>query len=220
MTDTILLIGATGMVGSAVIAQAGDAPLQILARRAPAQTAAIPSTIAPPEDWPAAIAQVAPAVLINALGTTIAQAGSQAAFAAVDHDLVLAAARAARAAGTRHMISVSSVGAKPGSGNFYLSTKGKVEDELAALGFDRLDILRPGLLMGDRQGPRRTGEAIGMLLAPLTDALMHGGLRRYRSVRADAVARAMLALASGGGATGGGSSVHVHEHDAILSLAD
>jgi len=118
------------------------------------------------------------------------------------------------------MISVSSVGAKAGSGNFYLSTKGKMEDALAAMGFDRLDILRPGLLLGDRHGPRRTGEAIGMLLAPLTDALMHGGLRRYRSVRADAVARAMLALAAGGGTTGGGSSVHVHEHDAILSLAD
>jgi hypothetical protein len=69
--------------------------------------------------------------------------------------------------------------------------------------------------MGDRHGPRRTGEAIGMLLAPLTDALMVGSLRRYRSVRATAVARAILALAKAGG-----TGVHVHEHDSIMSLAD
>lgn len=215
MSDTILLIGATGMVGAATISQAGTAPLHCLARRAPDGGAGHAVTIAAPADWAAAIAALAPATLVNALGTTIAVAGSQAAFTAIDHDLVLAAARAARAAGTRHMISVSSVGASATSSNFYLATKGKVEAELAAIGFDRLDILRPGLLVGERKGPRRTGEAIGMALAPLTDALMQGPLRRYRSVRAEAVARAILALAATGG-----TGVHVHEHDAIMSLAD
>ena len=214
MTD-MLLIGATGMVGSAVIAAADDAPLHVLARRSPPGVDASRVTIAPAEDWPAAITGLAPRILVSALGTTIAQAGSQAAFRAVDHDLVLAAARAARSAGTRHMITVSSVGASASSSNFYLSTKGQVEDELAALGFERVDLLRPGLLMGDRQGPRRTGEAIAMALAPLTDALMQGPLRRYRSVRASAVARAVLRLAATGG-----TGVHVHEHDAIMSLAD
>lgn len=214
MTE-LLLIGATGMVGSAVIAEAGDAPLHILARRSPPGVDDSRATIAPPEDWPAAITGLAPRILVSALGTTIAQAGSKPAFRAVDHDLVLAAARAARNAGTRHMITVSSVGASASSSNFYLSTKGQVEDELASLGFDRVDVLRPGLLIGERQGPHRTGEAIAMLLAPLTDALMLGGLRRYRSVRASAVARAILTLAKAGG-----QGVHVHEHDAIMSLAD
>lgn len=214
MTD-MLLIGATGMVGSAVMAEARDAQLHILARRAPPSGGSHAVTIAPPEDWPTAITTLAPRVLISALGTTIAVAGSQAAFRAVDHDLVLAAARAARSAGARHMIAVSSIGASAASRNFYLATKGQVEDSLAAMGFDRVDFLRPGLLMGDRQGPRRAGEAIGMLLAPLTDALMVGSLRRYRSVRATAVARTILALAKGGG-----TGVHVHEHDAIMSLAD
>lgn len=215
MTDTILLIGATGMVGSALIAQAGTAPLHILARRAPDGGTGHPVTIAAPDEWAHAITGLAPHTLISALGTTIAAAGSQSAFSAVDHDLVIAAATAARAAGTRHMISVSSVGASGASSNFYLATKGRVETELAALGFDRVDILRPGLLLGDRKGPRRTGEAIGMALAPLTDALMQGPLRRYRSVRADSVARAILALAATGG-----TGVHVHEHDAIMSLAN
>jgi uncharacterized protein YbjT (DUF2867 family) len=149
------------------------------------------------------------------LGTTIKQAGSQAAFRAVDHDLVLAVARAAKAAGARHCISVSSVGASAKSGSFYLRTKGEVEAELRAVGFDRLDMLRPGLLTGQRGGPWRPGESIGMALAPLTDLLMLGSARRYRSVPGASVARAMLRLAELGG-----SGVHVHEHDAIVQLAD
>lgn len=213
----MLLIGATGMVGSAVAAQA-DRPLALLARRAPTDGSwldGVQARIAVAEDWPAVTAEISASVLVNCLGTTIAQAGSQAAFRATDYDLVLAVARAAHAAGARRMISVSSVGANGASGNFYLRTKGELEAALRIIGFDRLDIIRPGLLLGDRQGPRRTGEAIGMALAPLTDALMLGSLRRYRSIAARTVARAILALAD---RTDGGH--FIHEHDAIVALAD
>ena len=208
----ILLVGATGLVGSAVAA--GPLPLTILARRAP-EAAHHEVIVAPSEQWPEVIAARQSAVLVSCLGTTIRQAGSRAAFRAVDHDLVLASARAAREAGAVQMIAVSSVGASAGSANFYLRTKGEVEDGLRALGFDRLDLLRPGLLTGARAGPPRLGEGLAMLAAPLTDALLHGGLRRYRSIAAESVARAILALA-GRGEPG----AHVHENDAIRALAD
>jgi uncharacterized protein YbjT (DUF2867 family) len=214
----MLLIGATGMVGGAVRKRFPDGGLTVLARRAPNDrvVGAAGLIVAPVEGWSAAIAKAKPAVLCSALGTTIRAAGSQDAFRAVDHDLVLSAARAAKAAGARQMIVVSSVGASPKSGNFYLRTKGEVEDGLRALGFDRLDIIRPGLLIGDRQGAARPGEALAMLAAPLTDALMmFGSVRKYRSIRADAVAAAIVTLARTGG-----TGVHVHEHDAILQLAD
>jgi hypothetical protein len=57
----------------------------------------------------------------------------------------------------RQLIAVSSVGAQPASKNFYLSVKGEVEDTLSRLRFGRLDILRPGLLRGRREGPLRRG---------------------------------------------------------------
>ncbi|PKP95578.1 MAG: NAD-dependent dehydratase [Alphaproteobacteria bacterium HGW-Alphaproteobacteria-13] len=212
-SSDILLIGATGLVGSAVAAQAGALPLTILARRALEGLPHCEQIVAPSEEWSAIIAGRRPAVLISCLGTTIRQAGSQAAFRAVDQDLVLASARAARAAGTAHMIAVSSVGASARSANFYLRTKGEVEEGLRALGFERLDLLRPGLLTGARQGSPRLGEGLAMLAAPLTDALLHGSLRRYRSIPAAAVARAIVALA-GRGETG----VHIHENDAIRAL--
>ncbi len=211
-----LLIGATGMIGGAVIAQAGALPLTILARREldelPEQHALL---VAPPERWADVIAVERPRVLVSCLGTTIRQAGSQAAFRAVDHDLILSAARGARMAGATQMIVVSSVGASAKSRNFYLKTKGETEDGLRALGFERLDILRPGLLMGQRPGPQRLGEGIAAMAAPLTDALLHGSLRRYRSIPGETVARAIVALA--GNPQPG---VRIHENDAMRRLAD
>ncbi|WP_411341312.1 NAD-dependent epimerase/dehydratase family protein [Sphingopyxis sp. J-6] len=211
-----LIVGATGMVGRSVAEQATAQPLTILARR---DTGDFPPQHrlqrAAPDRWPGIIAAERPAILISCLGTTIRQAGSEAAFRAVDHDLVLAVAAAAKEAGTSHMIAVSSVGAAAKSRNFYLRTKGEVEEALRGLGFGRLDILRPGLLTGDRQGPPRLGEGIAMLAAPLTDALMHGSLRRYRSIPGATVAAAIVRLAGAGG-----SGSYVHENDAIRALAD
>ena len=212
----VLIVGATGMVGRAVIDCFGPTPLAVLARREIEGLASHHAAlVAPSERWADIVAAEKPTVLISCLGTTIRQAGSQAAFRAVDHDLVLAVARGARSGGTPHMITVSSVGAASKCGNFYLRTKGETEDDLRAAGFERLDLIRPGLLRGDRPGPQRLGEGLATIAAPMTDALLHGRFRRYRSIAGDRVAAAIVALAGQGG-----SGVYVHENDAIRALAD
>lgn len=147
------------------------------------------------------------------LGTTIRQAGSREAFLAVDRDLVLALGGIARRLGARQALLVSSVGASAQAGNFYLRVKGEAERGLAALDFDRVDCLRPGLLLGDR-AERRPAEALGQRLAPLANALARGPLQRYRAIAAEDVAAAMVALH--GQATGGR---FVHEYAAIKTLA-
>ena len=211
-----LIVGATGLIGRSVIDAFGERGVTVVARR-PVEELAPHHTerVAPPESWPDLIAAEKPVVLICCLGTTIRQAGSQAAFRAVDHDLILAAARGARQGGTAHMIVVSSVGASAKAGNFYLRTKGETEDGLRALGFERLDLIRPGLLLGDRPGPPRLGEGLATIAAPLADALLHGSFRRYRSIHGATVAAAIAKLAGQGG-----SGVHIHENDAIRALAD
>lgn len=211
-----LIVGATGLVGRAVIDAFGDQRVTVVARRSVEGLAPHHSErIAPPENWPDIIAAEKPTVLICCVGTTIRQAGSQAAFRAVDHDLILAAARGARQGGTAHMIIVSSVGASAKASNFYLRTKGETEDALGTLGFERLDLLRPGLLLGDRPGPPRLGEGLATIAAPLADALLHGSFRRYRSIQGATVAAAVVELAGHGG-----SGVYIHENDAIRALAD
>jgi uncharacterized protein YbjT (DUF2867 family) len=153
------------------------------------------------------------AAYLCCLGTTLKTAGSRAAFEAVDLTLVLRLARIARELGARHAILVSSVGADAGSSNFYLATKGRAEAGLAEIGFERIDSLRPGLLLGPRS-ETRVGEAIGQRLAPLYNPLLLGPLRRYRSIAAATVAAAAVALLT---RTEPGS--FVHEHDAIVVLA-
>lgn len=216
----ILLAGATGLVGSQVLkclaGRPGKYTVHVIARR-PLESIPIDvqQYVEDPASWPSAIAKIEPDVAISCLGTTWSKAGkSEEAFRAVDLDMVLMFANAARSAGANHMISISSVGASAKSSNFYLSTKAEVENDLERLAFGRLDILRPGLLVGKRGGDRRLGERIAITASPFTNALLHGPLRRYRSIDSATVARAIasLAVSSGQGAS-------IHENDAITALA-
>ncbi len=90
-------------------------------------------------------------VLFVALGTTIAKAGSQEAFEAVDLHLVLECARRAREAGCSTLALVSAMGADPDSRVFYNRVKGRAEQAVLELGFPRVAIARPSLLLGDRK---------------------------------------------------------------------
>ena len=148
-----------------------------------------------------------------ALGTTIRKAGSQEAFRRVDLELPLRAAEQALKAGAEQFVVVSSVGADAASKNFYLRTKGELERELAKLPFHLVHILRPSLLIGKRT-EFRLGEAIAMKIAPALDLLTLGALRKYHSVRAEIVGRAMVAAAKQGG-----SGTHVYEYREIVKLA-
>lgn len=210
----VVLVGATGLIGRAVMAEAvgrRDIHLVAVARReVPLPPGArMELLLSDTEHWPDAIAAGRPHAVVIALGTTInAVGGDKAAFRAVDHDLVLESAAAAKAAGARQLIVVSSVGAQFSSKNFYLSVKGEVEDKLAKLRFDRLDIIQPGLLRGRREGAARPAERIGMILGPLVDPLMMGSLRKYRSVKDSDLARVILALTAD---TRRGRFVHQHD---------
>ena len=152
-------------------------------------------------------------VFICALGSTMAQAGSQAAFAAIDHDLVLHLAALAHRHGARHAIVVSSVGADAKASNFYLRTKGRMERDLSGLGFTRCDFLHPGLLLGERAGSR-PGERIAQKLSAIYNPLLAGPLRRYRAIPAQTVAAALVNVI---GAESDG--VYRHEFDALNALA-
>lgn len=132
---------------------------------------------------------------ICALGSTLKAAGSQDAFAAIDRDLVLALAGIARRHGARQAIVVSSVGAAAHSPSFYLRVKGEMEAGIEKLGFERVDFLQPGLLLGERTGASRPGERIAQMLNPLLNPLLLGSLRPYRAIRAETVAAALVALA-------------------------
>jgi uncharacterized protein YbjT (DUF2867 family) len=216
----VLLVGATGLVGTRVMEECiGRADVRLVAltrREAPMPKGArMEMLVARPSEWGRSLAAVAPDAVICALGTTWRKAGAdEAAFRAVDEELVLSVARAAKAAGAGSFVLVSSVGADLASRTFYLRVKGAVEAELRLIGFNRLDILRPGLLRGPRSSDRRPLERLAMVLSPLANLFLHGERRRLRAIDARTVARAALQ-----GAREKARGSFVHENDGILRLA-
>lgn len=151
-------------------------------------------------------------VAFCALGTTMATAGSKAAFYHVDHDLVIGFAEKAKKARARTFVLVSSLGADANSSNYYLKVKGEVEQNLEKIGFNSLLILRPSMLMGDRK-EFRLGERIGKGVMTLFNPLMLGSLRKYRGIHGLTVAKAMLKLAKEEL-----SGVHVLESDSLQAF--
>lgn len=200
----VVLIGATGLVGSQLLPLLTSHELLLLTRR-PTGAAGAREIVAPAVDWPRLLAGEPAAIAISMLGTTWRKAGSWPGYEAVDRTAVVEFARAARAGGARQMISVSSVGADAKSSNGYPALKGRVERDLESLGFERLDILRPGLLRGERGAERRLRERIGIIASPLVDSFLRGPLDRFAAIDADIVAAAIASLV---GASGSGAYVH------------
>ena len=193
---TLLLVGATGLVGREVLRQALADPtierVVALTRRPLEQRhLRLENHVVDFDALPTDASWWKVNAVICTLGTTMRQAGSRTAFRKVDHDYVLAVAQSARAYGTTVFAHTSSLGAKVNSGNFYLGTKGETERDLAAAGFTSLTFVRPSLIGGKRE-ERRWAETLGLkglaILAPLLP-------QRYRIAPAERIAANLLAAA-------------------------
>jgi uncharacterized protein YbjT (DUF2867 family) len=216
----VLLAGATGLVGTQVMQLARDVPgvrlVALTRREAPMPFGArMEMMVADPANWADAVATIAPDAVICALGTTWRKAGKdELVFRAVDFDLVVRVAEAAKTSGAETFVLVSSAGADAFGKTLYLRVKGEAEAAITKLRFRRLDILRPGLLRGMRHGETRPLEALGRLVSPLADLALRGPRRKYRSVDAHT-----LALAALQAAREKAQGRFVHDPDAIVRLA-
>lgn len=149
----------------------------------------------------------------SALGTTIKKAGSQDAFRQVDFDAVLASAKLAKESGASVFVVVSALGADSKSGIFYNRVKGQMEEALRGMGFTSVYVMRPSLLLGERE-ESRFGEQVGMLAGAVLGPLMQGPLRKYRPIQGKDVARAMFLCAKKAE-----PGFHILESDEIVAAA-
>lgn len=190
---TILIIGATGAVGSQLLAQAlrrPDIAKVIAPTRRPLEPH--PKLANPMIDFealPAADNWWQADVAFCALGTTLKQAGSAQAFYRVDHDYILRIAELAHAAGTQTFVLNSTLGADVNGFGLYLKTKGETERDVGYLGFSSLILVRPSLLAGAHRSDKRTGEAVGLLLNRCLGKLMP---IKWRAITVAKVAQMML----------------------------
>lgn len=217
MTQRVLIAGSTGLVGSLVSARISgrtDTGLVSLVRQgssASGQAVDFEDLCEAPE---ALLKRLVPediSVAISCLGTTIRTARLQPAMFRVDHDYALAVAKGARALGARQFILVTSAGA--GGPGFYLQTKGAIERAVIGLGFERVDLIRPGFLIGSRS-ERRASEEIGQKVFAALTPLLFGPLSLYGAIPAETVADAIVSLAGAGG-----SGRDVHENGSLRRLS-
>jgi len=128
-------------------------------------------------------------VVFCAIGTTTRKVkGDEAAYRKVDFDIPVQAARFCAETACSKFMLVSSVGADPNSGSFYLRLKGETEQAIRSLPIRQIGIFRPSLLLGKRI-EFRFGEVAGALILRPFSFLLPGQLK---PVRAEWVARAML----------------------------
>jgi uncharacterized protein YbjT (DUF2867 family) len=125
------------------------------------------------------------------LGTTIKQAGSQEKFKEVDYTLVLNIAKLCKIMDVKSVLVVSSLGADPNSTIFYSRVKGEMERDVSKLELNSLYFFRPSLLLGDRK-EFRIGEKIGEVVSGVFSFVFLGGLKKYKPISAEEVAKGML----------------------------
>ena len=130
---------------------------------------------------------------MSGLGTTRAAAGGFDKQRKIDYDLNLDLARAAKSAGTRSYVLISSSGANSSSFSGYMKMKGELEDAVKALDFDHCIVLRPGLLVGTR-APQDSRMAEGILrnVANFAGAVSGNRLKDFWAQDADVIARAAV----------------------------
>lgn len=178
--SSILIAGATGLVGSQVLAQALDDArvTKIVAptRRPLPAHAKLLNPIFDPAHLPTDVDWWAVDGVICALGTTHAKAGSEEAFRAVDFDLPQAIAKLTRAHGAGRFALTSSMGANARSSISYTRTKGELEEAIARMAFPSFTIVRPGLL-GGKRAEFRLAEHVGQIVLGAVGFLLPPALR-------------------------------------------
>lgn len=135
--------------------------------------------------------ELAADVYFCCIGTTIRTAGNQAAFKKVDLDIPVVIASIAQSLKVPHLVIISSLGANSKSSNFYLRTKGQMEDQVQAIYKGNLKFMHPSLLMGHRS-EFRFGERIGQIFFKVFGYFMLGPLAKYKGIDSWDVARGMI----------------------------
>ena len=128
------------------------------------------------------------------IGTTSAKTKDRRVYKAIDYGIPYEASKLALANHIPTFIVISAMGANARSNIFYNRTKGEMEQAVLNQKIPYTYILRPSLILGERD-EKRLGESLGAILLKITNVILTGRLKRYRAIEADCIANAMLKLA-------------------------
>lgn len=198
MMRSALVVGATGMVGKALVRQLCEneayAAVNVIVRRPlDFKHPKLVMKVRDFEQMTESDIEFAHEVYC-CLGTTIKKAGSREQFEKVDVEYPLLIAALAKNRGIAHFLVISAMGANEKSLTYYNRVKGKLEEQLIAMDFPQLSIMRPSLLTGERE-EFRLGERVSEKVLKALGPLMIGPGKKMRSIAAEQVALAMMVIA-------------------------
>jgi len=127
------------------------------------------------------------------IGTTKKNSPDKNEYKRVELEVPKQVAQIAKSNSVNSFVFISSGYADPKSSGDYLKFKGEVEEELKRLNFQKLGIMRPSFLLGDRK-EKRIGEKIGIFVFKLLSPLFLGPLKKMKPIQSATVAKAMIAI--------------------------
>ena len=130
------------------------------------------------------------------IGTTKQNSSDKNEYRRVELDVPKDIAQIAKSNSVNSFVFVSSGYADPNSSGDYLKFKGLVEEELKRLSFNKLGIMRPSFLIGDRK-EKRVGEKLGIFVFKLLSPLFLGPLKKMKPIQSEKVAKAMIKISNG-----------------------
>jgi len=129
------------------------------------------------------------------IGTTKKNSPDKREYQKIELEIPKKIAQIAKSNSVKSFFFVSSGYANPKSSGDYLKFKGQVEEEIKNLDFDKIGIMRPSFLLGERK-EERLGEKFGIMIFKLLTPFLIGSLRKMRPIRSEIVAKAMIKLAN------------------------
>ena len=152
-------------------------------------------------------------ILFSCLGTTKSKTPDSKEYYKIDHDYPVLGSKIALQNGAKYIHLVSSLGSNSSSPSSYLKMKGEVEDDISKLPFQGIHFYRPSLIVGERKESRPL-EKFSALVFNIINPLLMGSLKKYRSIEATVIAKAMLSQAKKEI-----KGIHIYQSNIIKELA-
>lgn len=129
------------------------------------------------------------------IGTTKSKTPDKNTYQKIDYGIPVTAAALAHINKIPVFIVISALGANSDSRIFYNRTKGEMQEDVLGANIPKTHILQPSLIEAERK-ENRIMENIAACVMRFLNPLLFGGMAKYRSIKADTIAKAMLWLAN------------------------